>query len=193
MTKAQRKWHQCILLLIPSPKKRTQYLKIKKVFGHIGEKCFIQSWQIPLYSNLIYLHNNVKIASNVNFVTHDIIHSMLNAKYSDNPHFIEKIDCIEIMDNVFIGSGSRILYGVRIGTNVIIGANTLVNKDVPNNCVFAGVPGRVICSFDEYVKKAEVYSKTMKQCFGVDRIEDVDTCLANGLYQHFCDERKEDD
>ena len=49
-----------------------------------------------------------------------------------------------IGNNVFIGMKTTILKGVHIGDNVIIGANSLVNKDVPNNCVVAGNPARVM-------------------------------------------------
>ena len=65
----------------------------------------------------------------------------------------EKVGCIKIGDNVFIGAGTSINYNVRIGSNVIIGACSMVTKDVPDNCVVAGVPARVIESFGEYIKK----------------------------------------
>ena len=48
---------------------------------------------------------------------------------------------------------STILKGVRIGNNTIIGANSLVNKDIPDNCVAAGNPCRVIMSIEQYYKK----------------------------------------
>ena len=65
----------------------------------------------------------------------------------------EKIGCIEIGDNVFIGAGTSINYNVKIGSNVIIGACSLITKDVPDNCVVAGVPAKVICSFEEYIER----------------------------------------
>jgi len=49
-----------------------------------------------------------------------------------------------IGDNVEISAGARILGPIRIGNNVIIGANAVVVKDVPDNCVVAGVPARII-------------------------------------------------
>lgn len=49
-----------------------------------------------------------------------------------------------IGDNVEINAGARILGPVRIGNNVIVGANAVVVKDVPDNCVVAGVPARII-------------------------------------------------
>lgn len=60
---------------------------------------------------------------------------------------------VSIGDNVFIGMQSTILKGVHIGNNVIIGANSLVNKDVPDNCVVAGNPCKVIMTLDEYYEK----------------------------------------
>ena len=47
-------------------------------------------------------------------------------------------------DNVNFGVGSVIVGAVRIGNNVMIGANSVVTKDVPDNCIVAGVPARVI-------------------------------------------------
>ncbi|QCX34861.1 hypothetical protein FDN13_12080 [Caloramator sp. E03] len=49
-----------------------------------------------------------------------------------------------IGDNVFIGPGSRLLGGFKVGNNVIIGANAVVINDVPDNCVVAGIPAKVI-------------------------------------------------
>lgn len=48
---------------------------------------------------------------------------------------------------------STILKGVHIGENVIIGANSLVNKDIPDNCVAAGNPCRKIMDLSEYHQK----------------------------------------
>lgn len=47
-------------------------------------------------------------------------------------------------DNVYIGPGAKIVGAVRIGNNVAIGANCVVTKDVPDNAVVVGVPGKVI-------------------------------------------------
>lgn len=47
-------------------------------------------------------------------------------------------------DNVYIGPGAKIVGAVTIGNNVAIGANCVVTKDVPDNSVVVGIPGRVI-------------------------------------------------
>ena len=49
-----------------------------------------------------------------------------------------------IGDNVHIHAGAVVLGPVRIGNNVEIGANAVVVKDVPDSCVVAGVPARII-------------------------------------------------
>jgi len=54
---------------------------------------------------------------------------------------------------MIIGVNSTILQGVTIGSNVIIGAGSIITKDVPSNTVCAGVPAKVLCSLDDYMKK----------------------------------------
>ena len=49
-----------------------------------------------------------------------------------------------IGDNVYIGPGAKIVGNVRVGNDVAIGANCVVTKDVPDNAVVVGVPGKVI-------------------------------------------------
>ena len=51
-----------------------------------------------------------------------------------------------IGDDVHINAGAKIIGPVRIGNNVEIGANCVVVKDVPDNCVVAGVPARILRS-----------------------------------------------
>ena len=43
-----------------------------------------------------------------------------------------------------------IMYGVTIGDNVVIGARSLVTRDIPNDCVAVGVPARVLKTLAEY-------------------------------------------
>ena len=51
---------------------------------------------------------------------------------------------ITIGNDVWIGGNCTILPGVTIGNNVIIAAGAVVTKDIPDNCVAAGVPAKVI-------------------------------------------------
>lgn len=49
-----------------------------------------------------------------------------------------------IGSNVIVSTGARIIGSVNIGNHVVVGANAVVVKDVPNNVVVGGVPARVI-------------------------------------------------
>lgn len=55
---------------------------------------------------------------------------------------IEKVPVIG--DYVFIGTGARILGNVCVGNHCIIGANSVVIKDIPNYCSVAGVPAKIL-------------------------------------------------
>ena len=180
------------LLLVLHPKgpgKRAQLFGKCHVYGSVGKRCVIQGWKVPLYSKLIFIHDNVYVAPSAKFVAHDAIHYLLNRKYQTN-EFVEKVGCIEIMDNVFISTNTTILYNTRIGSNVIVGANSLVNRDLPGNAVYAGTPARRICSFDEYVEKHRQYSKEFRSKFGKVQVHGVDKVLADKLREDFIKQRQ---
>jgi acetyltransferase-like isoleucine patch superfamily enzyme len=190
MNRFKRLAYSAVLVMLASAKSRTLFIKKHHLFGSVGENCMIMNRLLPLYSNLVYLHNNVYLASNVHFVPHDVIHSMLNNIAGNKGKFVEKIGCIEVLDNVFIGSGTRILFDTRIGTNVIIGSGSLVTKDIPDNSVYAGVPARYICSFDEYVAKHLNYSESFRAKFGLEKVCGVDDVLAAKVYEDFLKRRE---
>ena len=147
---------QIRMFTIPGGIKRTAYLRKHRVFGAIGEKCMIQSRKIPLYPELIFMGDNVRIASNVTFITHDVVHNMLNnlpAAANNGVRFTEKKGKITIGSNVFIGANSLILYDVTIGNNCIIGAGSVVTKSIPDGSVCAGVPCKVISDFETFKEK----------------------------------------
>ncbi|NYF58221.1 DapH/DapD/GlmU-related protein [Micromonospora purpureochromogenes] len=97
---------------------------------------------------LVSLGDNVYITAGVQFVTHDGGTLILRR---DDPD-LEWTAPITVGDDVYIGVRSIILPGVTIGDRCIIGAGSVVAKDVPANSVAAGVPARVIRSTDEYLE-----------------------------------------
>ena len=139
------------IALIFESRKRTKYIIKHKIFHNVGSNFFFQPRFIPSDPELISFHDNVVVASNVTFITHDISHYMLNNLNKGTYQYNE--GCIEVMNNVFIGANSTILPNIRIGSNVIIAAGSVVTKDIPDNSVVAGVPAKVIESFDEYLEK----------------------------------------
>ena len=68
----KRLWQTFRLYTIRGGAARVEYIRKRNVYGAIGENCTIQKRKVPLYANLIRLGNNVHIASNVSFLTHDV-------------------------------------------------------------------------------------------------------------------------
>lgn len=62
--------------------------------------------------------------------------------------------------NTFVGANSVILPGVTIGSNVVIGAGSVVTKDISDNCVAFGSPAKAVCGSDSFKKK---HSKLMTE------------------------------
>lgn len=136
--------------------KRTEFLKKSDVFAGFGDNCYYCSRKIPEEPYMVKIHNNVVIAANVNFITHDIINDMLSRKEGVDPgtQFSEyHMGTIEIFDNVAIGSDVTILYGTKIGPNAVIAAGAVVTKDVPEGKIVGGNPARVIGTVDELTEK----------------------------------------
>lgn len=93
----------------------------------------------------VTIGNNVLIGSRVLITDHQhgrIDAAALSMHPIDRPLWSK--GPVTICDNVWIGEGAAIMPGVTIGENAIIGANAVVTKDVPANCVAAGNPAKII-------------------------------------------------
>lgn len=99
---------------------------------------------------LIEIGENVQITEGVKILTHGYDWSVIKGVTGE---ILGSAGKVTIGNNVFIGMNSIILKGVTVGNNVIIGAGSLVNKDIPDNCVVAGNPAKVIMSLDDYYEK----------------------------------------
>lgn len=150
---AKRLWRTVRLWI---SRDRSAFIRKSHIFAEFGENSTISSRIIPLYPELISIGNNVRIAANVSFITHDMIHAMLNNRIGNSFNFKEHMACIKIDDNVFIGAHSIIIGNTHIGSNVIIGAGTLVNKDLEGGYIYAGVPAKKIGKFTDFVKRREM-------------------------------------
>lgn len=76
--KFKRLWWTLRMFTIMGGTRRANYAREKGIYALIGENVMIQPRVIPLYSELIKFHNNIVVGRNVDFVTHDIIHTVLN-------------------------------------------------------------------------------------------------------------------
>ncbi len=93
----------------------------------------------------------VKIGSYV-MLAQNIVISGLNHGYEDVnlPPRLQKVVTKQIVidDNVWIGANSVVLAGVSIGKHAVIGAGSVVTKDIPGYCVAVGNPARVIKKYN---------------------------------------------
>lgn len=107
----------------------------------IGDNCGFSSIVLGA-SNYIEIGNNVMIGAN-SLITDFDWHS-LNTK--DHYSGVPESKPVIIGDNVFIGYSTTILKGVNVGENSIIGANSVVTRNIPSNVVAAGNPCKVMRS-----------------------------------------------
>ena len=149
---------------------------LKKMFAEIGDDCYIEppfhaNWGGKnvhfgngVYANFnltmvddcdIFVGNNVMFGPNVTVSagTHPI-HPELRSKQAQ--YNIP----IHIGNNVWIGANSVILPGVNIGDNSVIGAGSIVTKDIPSNVIAVGNPCRVLREINENDMK--YYYRDMK-------------------------------
>ena len=150
------------IALMRSAVTRTKYIVEHRFFAETGENFFFQPRILPINAEYIKFHNNVAVASNVTFVCHDVMQKVFN-NINSKKQVKKKYGCIEVMDNVFIGSNATILYDVRIGPNAIVAAGSIVTKDVPPGSVVAGVPAKVIGKYEDLYEKRLVESDLLKE------------------------------
>jgi acetyltransferase-like isoleucine patch superfamily enzyme len=101
----------------------------------MGQECTISAFQ------RVRIGEQCVIADRAMFIDFD--HGVVEVERSIREQGIYKRD-VEVGSNVWIGYGACILRGVRVGDNSIVGANSVVTRDVPANAVVAGIPARVI-------------------------------------------------
>ena len=99
---------------------------------------------------MISIGCNSVIGANVTILTHDFSWGVIKNLTGE---IMGNCKAVVIEECVFIGWNTMILGGVTIGHHSIIGAGSVVTKNIPANEVWAGNPARKICTIDEYYQK----------------------------------------
>lgn len=110
---------------------------------------------VGMSSTAIVCHEKIEIGDNVNLGGNVVIYDTDFHSLNPKDRLIFSIDIlnaktkpVKICNNVFVGAHSTILKGVTIGENSIIGACSVVTKDIPSNEIWAGNPARKIRSIN---------------------------------------------
>lgn len=122
----------------------------------IGENCEMGDMTHIVAHERVEIGNNVLIASKC-FIS-DTNHGIYKEADQDSPETPPNqrklaTKPVKIGDNVWIGENAVILAGAEIGDGCIIGANCVVRKTIPENCMVAGCPGRIIKKWDNVEKR----------------------------------------
>lgn len=154
--------------MLPPSKQSEIPERLKKLLGKTGNEVYIEppfhcdyGWNIEVGENFYANYNltildvgkvtigkNTQIAPNVSIYTagHPLHPDSRNSGY-------EYGIPVTIGDNVWLGGNTVIMPGVRIGSNVVIGAGSVVTKDIPDNVVAVGNPCRVLRPITEEDRK----------------------------------------
>lgn len=109
--------------------------------AYIGKNCKISSHTFICEG--VHIGDNVFVGHNVTFIN-DKYPRATNEDGSLQSEDDWKVEETYVGNRVSIGSSSTILCGIKIGDNAMIGAGSVVTKDVPENTLVAGVPAKII-------------------------------------------------
>ena len=134
---------------------------------HLGPEVIID----PSYCFLITIGDNVTLAPRVHLLAHDAsmgVH-LKRARMGE----------VKILNDTFIGAGTIILPGVTVGPNAVVGAGSVVTRDVPPGTVAAGNPAKVVLSLEEFLQKHQEgaavlpYQEYSIQYLTAEKIEEI--------------------
>lgn len=142
---------------------------LKEMFAEIGENCYIEP---PLHSNWggKHIHFGKNVYANFNFTAVDDTHiyvgdytmigpnvTLATAGHPILPELRQQgyqyNAPIHIGKNCWLGAGVVVLPGVTIGDNTVIGAGSIVTKDIPANAVAVGNPCKVLREINDHDKE----------------------------------------
>ena len=143
-----------------------RYEMLKKLFAEVGENCYIESpyfanWgghHVHLGSN-VYANAGLKLVDDTHIYVGDCTMFGPNVVIATAGHPIDpelrrrglQYNLpVQIGKNCWLGAGVIVMPGVTIGDNTVIGAGSIVTKDIPSNVVAVGNPCRVLREVGEH-------------------------------------------
>lgn len=142
---------------------------LKEMFAEIGEGCYIEP---PFHANFggAHVHFGKNIYANFNLTCVDDTHiyvgdytmfgpnvTIASAGHPILPELREKVyqynAPVHIGKNCWFGAGAIVLPGITVGDNVVVGAGSVVTKDLPPNVVAVGNPCRILREINEHDKE----------------------------------------
>lgn len=149
---------------------------MKEMMGDVGKDCYIEP---PFHANWggRHVHFGDGVYANFGLTCVDDTHIYVGSHTLFGPnvvlataghpmmpelrkHGIQYNMPIHIGENCWLGAGVIVVPGVTIGDNVVIGASSVVTKDIPSNSVAMGTPCRVVRQINDHDK--EYYFKDKK-------------------------------
>lgn len=142
---------------------------MKEMMGDVGKDCYIEP---PFHANWggKHVHFGDGVYANFGLTCVDDTHIYVGSHTLFGPnvvlataghpmmpelrkHGIQYNMPIHIGENCWLGAGVIVVPGVTIGDNVVIGASSVVTKDIPSNSVAMGTPCRVVRQINDHDKK----------------------------------------
>ena len=142
---------------------------LKQMFAHVGQGCYIEP---PLHANWAgrFVHLGDNVYANFNLTLVDDTHIYIGDRTKLGPNVViataghpiapalrmKGLQCnkpVHIGKNCWLGAGALVMPGVTIGDNTVIGAGSVVTKDIPANVVAVGNPCRVLRAIREEDQK----------------------------------------
>ena len=138
---------------------------MERLFGEVGEDVYLEppvhaNWGVSThFGDHVYANFNLTLVDDGEIFIGD--HTMIGPNvtlittgHPIRPDLRERVaqfsEPIRIGRNVWIGANVTVLTGVTIGDNAVIGACSLVTRDVPADCVAVGTPARVVREIDAH-------------------------------------------
>lgn len=115
-------------------------------FCHIGATHYVEIGKNVLFGSKVYVTDH----------GHGIYSGSVIQSHPEESPLERKLDSdkeVIIGDNVWVGDNVTILPNVHIGNGCVIGSNSVVTKDIPDNCIAVGIPAKVIKKYDFERKK----------------------------------------